>query len=219
MRTYRSELISGRWFGRELSIFELHYIPEWHSECNTILIFKKSQVRQEKSEFQNFASKLPNWQPARDQLLHETIIVGRGNCCVTRPGIRPPWLSEEICTVRFMVFLQFLAYYLILLDLQLIDFPRACTISRETPSRFPRLLLPGKLLPDFHPGNSFPISTQALLPTIRLLLPAKQKRSMTRHAFMQLLRFQTGVSQQGPSAPLGGHGAVFLGTRADAFTK
>jgi len=49
-----------------------------------------------------------------------------------------------------MVFLQFLAYYLILLDLQLIDFPRACTISRETPSRFPRLLLPGKLLPDFH---------------------------------------------------------------------
>jgi len=30
--------VSGRWFGRELNIFEWHYIPEWHSECNTISI-------------------------------------------------------------------------------------------------------------------------------------------------------------------------------------
>jgi len=31
---------------------------------------------------------------------------------------------------------------LILLDLQLINFPRACTISREAPSRFPHFLQP-----------------------------------------------------------------------------
>jgi len=30
--------VSGRLFGRELGIFEWHYIPEWHSECNTISI-------------------------------------------------------------------------------------------------------------------------------------------------------------------------------------
>jgi len=48
----------------------------------------------------------------------------------------------EIRTVRFEVFLQFLAYYLILLDLQVINFPRACTISREAPSRFPHFLQP-----------------------------------------------------------------------------
>jgi len=48
------------------------------------------------------------------------LLLGRDNCCVTRPGIGPPWLSEEIRTVRFVVFLQCLAYYLILLDLQLI---------------------------------------------------------------------------------------------------
>ena len=69
-------------------------------------------------------------------------LLGRGNCCVTRPGIAPPWLSEEIRTIRFAVFLQLLAYYLILLDLQLINFPRACTISREAPSRFPHFLQP-----------------------------------------------------------------------------
>jgi len=38
VRSYRSELVNGRWFGRELSVFEWHYIPEWHSECNTISI-------------------------------------------------------------------------------------------------------------------------------------------------------------------------------------
>jgi len=32
------ELVSGRSLGRELSIFEWHYIPEWHSESNTISI-------------------------------------------------------------------------------------------------------------------------------------------------------------------------------------
>jgi len=30
VRSYLNELVSGRWFGCELSIFE------WHSECNTI---------------------------------------------------------------------------------------------------------------------------------------------------------------------------------------
>jgi len=40
-----SELVvSGRWFGRELSIFEWRYIPECHSECNTISTV--NQVRQ-----------------------------------------------------------------------------------------------------------------------------------------------------------------------------
>ena len=38
MRSYRSELVSGHWFGRELIIFEWYHIPEWHSECNTIPI-------------------------------------------------------------------------------------------------------------------------------------------------------------------------------------
>ena len=38
MCSYWGELVSERWFGRDLSIFECHYIPEWHSECNTILI-------------------------------------------------------------------------------------------------------------------------------------------------------------------------------------
>ena len=55
--------------------------------------------------------------------------------------IGPPWLSKEIRTAPFVVFLQFLAY-LILLDLQLINFPRAGTISWEAPSRFPQFLQP-----------------------------------------------------------------------------
>jgi len=50
--------------------------------------------------------------------------------------------EEEIRTVRFMFFLQFLVYYLILLDLQLINFPRVCTVSQEVPSRFPHFLQP-----------------------------------------------------------------------------
>jgi len=64
-------------------------------------------------------------------------LLGRLNCCITRPGIGTSWLSEEIRTVRFVVCLQSFACYLILLDLQLINFPRACKIS-------------GKLLPDFY---------------------------------------------------------------------
>ena len=63
-----------------------------------------------------------------------------GNCCVTRPGIGPPWPNDEIHTVRFVVCLQLLAYYLILLDLQLINFPWACTNSQEAPSRFPHFM-------------------------------------------------------------------------------
>jgi len=50
-----------------------------------------------------------------------------------------------------MVFLQILAYYLILLDLQLINFPRACTISQEASSRFPHFLQPWLL----HPTSVF----------------------------------------------------------------
>jgi len=38
VHSYQSQLVSGRWFGSKLSIFEWHYIPEWHSECSTILI-------------------------------------------------------------------------------------------------------------------------------------------------------------------------------------
>jgi len=41
--------------------------------------------------------------------------------------------------------LQFLAYYLILLDLQLTNFTRACAISREAPSRFSHFLQPCSL--------------------------------------------------------------------------
>jgi len=49
------------------------------------------------------------------------------NCCVTRPDIWPPWLSEEICIVHIVICLQFFAHYLILFDLQLINFPhRLC---------------------------------------------------------------------------------------------
>jgi len=36
VRSYQSELVSGSWFGCELSIFEWQYIPELHSVCNTI---------------------------------------------------------------------------------------------------------------------------------------------------------------------------------------
>jgi len=38
VRSYQSELMSGRWFECKLSIVEWHYIPEWHSECNNISI-------------------------------------------------------------------------------------------------------------------------------------------------------------------------------------
>jgi len=38
VRSYRSEVVGGLWFGRELSIFE------WHSECNAISI--SNPVRQ-----------------------------------------------------------------------------------------------------------------------------------------------------------------------------
>jgi len=65
---------------------------------------------------------------ARFVTLHATsdcmrpLLLGRHNYCITRPGIGPPWLSKEICTVCFVVCLQFLEHYLILLDLQLHDF-------------------------------------------------------------------------------------------------
>jgi len=39
VHSYWSELVvSGCWFGCELSILEWDYILEWHSECNIILI-------------------------------------------------------------------------------------------------------------------------------------------------------------------------------------
>ena len=39
VRSYQSELVvSGCWFERKLSIFEWHYIPEWHSECKFLLV-------------------------------------------------------------------------------------------------------------------------------------------------------------------------------------
>jgi len=57
-------------------------------------------------------------------------------------GLKTEGPSGKPGTVRFVACLQFLAYYLILLDLQLINFPRACTISREPPSRFPHFLQP-----------------------------------------------------------------------------
>ena len=109
-----------------------------------IFDFQKSQLCQKSLNFKIWFQKFQSGNPARSQRLHETttVTVGRGSCCVTRPGIGPPWQSEEIRTVRFAVFLQFSAYYLILLDLQLINFPRACTISREVPSRFSHFLQP-----------------------------------------------------------------------------
>jgi len=76
--------------------------------------------------------------PARNNM--RSLLLGRGNCCVTRPRSGPPWLKEEIRRFRFVVFLQFLAYYLILLDLQLNNFPQACTLFWEAPSRFPHFL-------------------------------------------------------------------------------
>jgi len=44
VRSYRSELVSGRRFGRKLSIYEWHYIPEWHSECTTIPTGNRSKA-------------------------------------------------------------------------------------------------------------------------------------------------------------------------------
>ena len=59
------------------------------------------------------------------------------------------------CSLFCVFFLQFLAYYLILLDLQLIDFSRACKISRLTPSWFPHFLQPWlHLAQPSHPGQS-----------------------------------------------------------------
>ena len=89
------------------------------------------------------------------------LLLGRRNCCVTRPGIGPPRPSEEMCAVCLVICLQFLAYYMILLGLQLINFPRACTISREAPSRFPHCLQPCPVLmhQTFLPG----LSSQVLL--------------------------------------------------------
>ena len=92
------------------------------------------------SKFGLLNGKLATLPATNDRM--RPLLTDRGNCCVTRPGIGRPWLSEEIRTVRFMVFLQFLAYYLILLDLQLINFPRAWTIFREVPSQFPHFLQP-----------------------------------------------------------------------------
>jgi len=123
--SYWSELVSRCWFGHELSIFEWHYI--WFS--------KKARIS--KSCIQN----------AMLTTLHATSdctrpLLRRRNCCVSRPDIGPLWLSEDIRTVRFVVCLQSFAYYLILLDSQLLNYPRACTISGEAPSRFPHFLQP-----------------------------------------------------------------------------
>jgi len=98
-----------------MSIPHMHFsganaqLPEWvccewtlvwawgeHFWMALHLVFKKSQVRWKKTEFQNLATKIPSWQPCtRPPLL------GRRNCCVTRPGIGPPWLIEEIRTGVF----------------------------------------------------------------------------------------------------------------------
>ena len=97
-----------------------------------IFYFQKKASGSEQPEFWNLDSKMPNQQPCmRPPLL------GKGNCCVTRPGIRPPWLSEKIRTVRFAVFLQLLAYYLISLTCSWLIY---CE----------HVQFPGKLLPDFH---------------------------------------------------------------------
>jgi len=100
----------------------------------------KAKCVKKSLNFKIWLQKCQIGNPARDCMGPPPL--GRSNCCITRPDMGPPWLSEKIRTVRFMVFLQFLAYYLILLDLQLINFPRACTISREAPSRFPHFLQP-----------------------------------------------------------------------------
>ena len=108
-----------------------------------LLIFKKSQVLQNEAWILKFGfknSKLATMHVTSDYM--RPPLWGRRSCCVTRPGIKPPWLSEEIRTVHFVVCLQFVAYYLILLDLQLINFPRTCMISREALSWFPHFLQP-----------------------------------------------------------------------------
>jgi len=58
VRNYTSELVSGRWFGSELSIFEWHYIPEWHSECNTISIGYPVRQPQSKAVVQRSINNL-----------------------------------------------------------------------------------------------------------------------------------------------------------------
>jgi len=110
-----------------------------------IFDFQKNPSASKKSWISKFGFKnvkLATLHATSDYM--RPLVLSRGNCCVTRPGIGPPWLCEEIHTVRFVVCLQFLAYYLILLDLQLNNFPRACTISREAPSktRFQHFLQP-----------------------------------------------------------------------------
>jgi len=79
---------------------------------------------------------------AHHQRLHEITIVTYVQRLCTRPDIGALWLSKEICTINLLICFQFFACHLILLDLQLINFPRACMISWEDPSRFPHFIQP-----------------------------------------------------------------------------
>jgi len=69
---------------------------DWH-----FLIFRKCRIS--KSGFTN--AKLATLHVTSD--CKGPLLLGRRNCCVTRPGIGPPWLNKKICTVRFLVCLQF----------------------------------------------------------------------------------------------------------------
>jgi len=111
----------------------------WQSQAfATEKRYKEEKARISKSNVKN----------AKFATLHATsdcmrpLLLGRCNCCVTRSGYGPSWLSEENCVVHLVICLQFLAYYLILLELQSDNFLRACTISREALSWFPHFLQP-----------------------------------------------------------------------------
>ena len=84
-----------------------------------IFLFSKKTTVFKKPEFKN--AKLATLHATSDYM--RPLLLSRPNCCVKRPGIGPQWPSKEIHTVHFVICLQFFAYYLILLDLQLINFP------------------------------------------------------------------------------------------------